>query len=296
MASMKEWKPSEAYQNVAEANRCFYARAAELYDATETCVLSPLHQAMVEEELDCALRLVGKKPEEIRALDACGGSGNISLKLLRRNVPVILADISPQLQEIFLRKCSAMGYKPEVVCKEIGTFLAEEERVFDFIVFSSALHHLENIDAVLAQAYQRMAPGAVLLTIFDPTSRGDLRPLTKMLQRVEYYGFKVFHQSSDLPKAIVRRLRRMLSGVSAQDKAGVRLTPATAGMLAEFHVDRGINDRDLVAHLRKIGFEVVRHDRYVDTRWQWVRRAIEKLGDVTEFRLLLHKPPLQSAA
>jgi 2-polyprenyl-3-methyl-5-hydroxy-6-metoxy-1,4-benzoquinol methylase len=249
----------------------------------------------VESELDDVLGLVGKRPEEIRALDACGGSGNISLKLLRRNVPVTLADISPELLEIFRRKSQALGFKPEIVCKEIGTFLSEEERRFDLIVFSSALHHLQNIEEVLALAFERMAPGGVLFTIFDPTSRAELRRLTKILQRLEYYAFKVVHQSSDLPKAIGRRLRRMLLGVSARDKTGVALNAATAGMLAEFHVEQGINDRELVARLREIGYEVVRHDRYVDSRSEWVRRAIKTLGDVTQFKLVLRKPDSLSA-
>ena len=105
----------------------------------------------MERDIDRVLEATGKQPSQIRALDACGGSGNISLKLLRRGVNVTLADISSELQGIFEKKCAEHGYEPTVVCSEIGRFIASGSEPFDLIVFSSALHHLEHIgDSALA--------------------------------------------------------------------------------------------------------------------------------------------------
>ncbi|MEI6654322.1 MAG: class I SAM-dependent methyltransferase [Verrucomicrobiota bacterium] len=287
---MNKWSPTQSYTNIAEANRCYYLQTAALYDATETCVTSKAHQSMLEADIDRILELCGKRPGAIRALDACGGSGNISLKLLRRGIPTTLADITPELLEIFRKKCESYGFQAETTCKEIGAFLAEEGGSFDLIIFSSALHHLENIEQVLTLVFDRLAPGGVLFTVFDPTSRSQLRPLSRMVQRLEYYLFKVFHQSSDLPRAIGRRLRRMLAGASASNKGKVTLNSSTVGMLAEYHVEQGIDDLDLVERLRQVGFEVVLHDRYVDTRSAWAARLIRWLGDSTAFKLTLRKP------
>jgi 2-polyprenyl-3-methyl-5-hydroxy-6-metoxy-1,4-benzoquinol methylase len=285
---MDKWSPSKAYSRVVEANRCFYAKTAALYDATDTPIRA--HQAMLEADIDRILEVLGKQHGEIRALDACGGSGNISLKLLRRGIQPILADISPELLEIFRKKCESNGFKPETACKEIGTFLAEESRPFDLIIFSSALHHLENIKEVLTLAFDRLAPRGVLFTVFDPTPQSQLRPLTKFLQRIEYYIFKISTQSSGLPKAIGRRLGRILSGASASNKATVALNSSTVGMVAEYHVDQGIDDLDLVNYLRQVGFEVVQHDRYAGTNSAWVGRVIRWMGDATAFKLTLRKP------
>jgi ubiquinone/menaquinone biosynthesis C-methylase UbiE len=292
---MNKWSPSNTYLRVAEANRCFYSQMAALYDATETCVRSKRHQAMLEADLDRILEICGKPKEEIKVLDACGGSGNVSLKLLRRGIQPVLADISPELVEIFRKKCESNAFKPETVCKEIGAYLAEEGELFDLIIFSSALHHLENIKPVLALAFHRLEPEGVLFTVFDPASRNRLRLITRVLKRIDYYFFKIFAQSSDLPRAIGRRLRRTLAGVSPSNKAGVALSLATCGLLAEYHVEQGIDDLDLAAYLRQVGFEVVSHDRHALARYVWIEHIIRWLGNPTAFKLILRKPDNRGA-
>jgi SAM-dependent methyltransferase len=124
--STTSWQPSTTYQKVAEANRQYYAQTAAMYEATETCVTDPLLQRGLESDLDRALATLGKPLASVRALDACGGSGNVALKLLRRGVGVTLVDISPDLQEIFRAKCVEAGFVPKVVCSELAAFLAVE--------------------------------------------------------------------------------------------------------------------------------------------------------------------------
>jgi 2-polyprenyl-3-methyl-5-hydroxy-6-metoxy-1,4-benzoquinol methylase len=287
---MTIWNPSENYQKIAEANRTFYSQNARQYDATENCVSDHRIQSSLEADLDRVISFVGKPALQIRALDACGGSGNISLKLLKRGVKVKLADISPDLQEIFRTKCHERGLVPETVCSEIASFLAQTEETFDLVVFSSALHHLENINQVLALAFKRLNPGGIVFTTFDPTRRDRISGISKMLCRAEYYYFKVMYQTRDLPQALARRIRRILSGSNAANKSSITINNDTAGMLAEYHVEKGINDLELVVQLQKMGFEVIAHERRADTRFAWVGRMVERLGDVTSFKLILRKP------
>jgi len=287
---MSDWNPSPEYQRIVEANRQFYAQISPLYDASETCVTDRRIQKQLEADLDRIIGILGRQDTAIRALDACGGSGNISLKLLNRKVAVTLVDISPELLEIFRHKCATMTVSPQVVCAEIGAFLSDTSQTFDMIVFSSALHHIENIERVLTLAFHRLEPRGLLYTVFDPTSRCQLRPTTRALQRIEYLIFKLFFQTRDLPAAASRRLSRLFSGVSARRKSDAALSHATAGMLAEFHVEKGIDDLALEAKLRAVGFEVVWHERYADSRFDLTRRMIKRAGDSTSFKLLLRKP------
>ena len=293
---MNNWKPTENYRKVAEANRSFYTQLAALYDKTEGSVVDPSEQALLETELDRALKALGKNPADIRALDACGGSGSVSLKLLRKGAQVTLADISPDLIKIFSDKSQTLGYKPKTVCTEIADFLSDPKQTFDLIVFSAALHHIENIQEVLTLAFDRLAPGGLLLTFFDPTDRSQLKFSTRVVQRVDYYVFKILHQSADLPKAVGRRLRRIFAGVSADKKTSVALDASTVGMLAEYHIEKGIDDKSLVARLQQAGFEVVQHDRYAGGRTDWIRNTIKAFGDATTFKLVLRRPPSTSAA
>lgn len=287
---MSDWKPTAEYRRIAEANRRYYAESAAQYDATENCVTDERLQRGLEQDLDRALSLIGRPAATLQALDACGGSGNISLKLLRRGVDVTLVDISPDLQAIFRRKCAAAGFDAKVVSAEVGIFLAETDRTFDLIVFSSALHHIESIEPVLAAAFHRLRPKGLLFTTFDPTLQSRLGFVTRTLQRAEYVAFKLFRQTGDLPHAIRRRMKRLVSGVSPRDKSSAALNDSTAGMLAEYHIERGIDDVALVRRLEEIGYEVASHSRYVEARFRLTRRLIAQTGDVTHFKLLLRKP------
>jgi hypothetical protein len=61
-------------------------------------------------------------------------------------------------------------------------------------------------------------------------------------------------------------------------------------MLAEYHVEQGIDDLDLVAYLRQVGFDVVRHDHHVFSRSGWIAHLIRWVGDTTAFKMILRKP------
>jgi 2-polyprenyl-3-methyl-5-hydroxy-6-metoxy-1,4-benzoquinol methylase len=286
---MQQWQPTDTYAKIASANRLYYAQTATQYDSTETCVTDAQAQALLETDLDRILQLLQRPAAQVRALDACGGSGNISLKLLRRGVQVTLADISEELQAIFRRKCAAASFNPKIHTGEIAAFLSGSEERFDLIVFSSALHHLENVEAVLRLARERLAPGGLLFTVFDPTARAQHHRLTRALQRFDYYGFKVFCQTSDVFAALRRRTKRLLSGTRAADKSKAAVNESTAGLLAEYHVEQGIDDLALVSRLKQAGFEVVWHDRYPGGRTALTRRLIQMLGDATSFKLLLRR-------
>lgn len=292
---MKNWKATADYQKIAEANRQYYARTAELYENTESCVHDKAIQADLAADLDQILAMFSDVSRPISALDACGGSGNVSLKLLKRGVEITLVDISPELQAIFRLKSQAAGYPSRIVCSEIGKFLAEETRTYDLIIFSSALHHLENIDAVLKLAFDRLAPGGLLFTIFDPTLQKQQHRLSRLAFGLEYYAFKIFIQTADLPKAVGRRLRRMLSGASVDHKLSSVLNDDTIGMLAEFHVGTGIDDVALVERMKQAGYEVVWHHRYAEARFKLTRRVVGWTGDSTTFKLLLRKPAASSS-
>lgn len=276
------------YATVAEANRRFYAGIADLYDSTETCVTDPVAQAELESDLERILTLLGKPAPEIAALDACGGSGNVSLKLLRRGVQVTVADISAELLAILRRKAEAEDLRPDIHCGELSTFLREADRDFDLITFSSALHHLQDIEGVLRLALARLRPGGLLFTLHDPTARARQKTLTRAVLRAEYYAFKVFCQPGDLPAAVGRKLRRAL-GRKPIPSAG-NIAKEQLGVLAEYHVARGIDDVALVERLQANGIEVVEHERFASARFPPVRWLVARLGDATSFKLLLRRP------
>ena len=120
-----DWTPSIQYKKVAEANRRSYRLSASRYNKTETCLVSRYHQLILENDLDYILSIMRKDSRRrIQALDACGGSGNVALKLLDQGADVTLCDISPEMISLFENKCKERNLLHYTTnCSEIGSFL-----------------------------------------------------------------------------------------------------------------------------------------------------------------------------
>ena len=288
---MPAWKPSAQYLRVAEANRQWYARVGRLYDETETCVTDRQLQEMVRRDLDLIAQRLHSEGRAARALDACGGSGNISLQLLELGMDVTICDISPVLLDIFREKAVLSAYSPRIVCEEIGEFLVNQADNYDLIVFSSALHHLEDVEGVLTLAAERLKPSGMLYTVFDPILNKS--PIVHAILRLDYFAFKLLKQRSDLLAALKRRAGRTIDRIrkGPADKQNLEITEANLGVLAEYYADQGIDDIGLVKQLTRLGLEVVRHDRYHGGRYGVTRTLIRMFKAPTTFKLLLAKQP-----
>lgn len=282
---MSSWMPSPEYNKVVEANRRYYAKTAALYDQPECCVTDAHFQSMLTCDLGEILGMLNKPPASIRVLDACGGSGNVTAKLLPLGVHVTLCDVSENLIALFYEKVQPDPAQVTTVHSEIGAFLATTDATFDLIVFSSALHHLEDVEGILSLASQRLAPNGLLYTVFDPTPRADLSLLAAAILRLDYYFFKLHKQPTDFPNAVLRRLRRSVStGSNSQ-----LVTDDNVGVIAEYHVSSGLDDYALVEQLQQMGLEKVWHNRYADARYRFTRHLLSRMGQVTNFKLLLRK-------
>src|SRR5512132_3634305 len=128
--------------SVAEANKIFYAEVAQGYDENEPCIADPEARAFARRLVSRAIAATGKRG--IRALDACGGSGYASEILLGMGIQTLLVDISPEMLQRWRDKARARGHEPSIQEEEITEFLVRSDASWDLIVFSSALHHLDD--------------------------------------------------------------------------------------------------------------------------------------------------------
>ena len=260
--------------SVAEANRRFYATTAELYDRTEGCVVEPRLRAQLRQALE---RAVTELPDGARALDACGGSGNVSLMLFELGIVPLTVDISREMLAIYERKARALGVEPRTHVAEIDEFLRGTKESFDLIVFSSALHHLEDYTETLELACDRLAPGGVLLTAFDPTEAGGL---LRAVRRLDYVAHVVVRTPRRALRLIAGRLRR-------REKA----VPPSAGARAERHAAGGIDDLALADFFRTRGLTVLSHSRLYDGRFRVTRLALRIARAPSSFGFLVQRPP-----
>lgn len=283
------WQPTAEHERVAEANRRYYAKTAERYDASETCVVDPRKQRELGRDMERIVLLAKRAWRDMRILDACAGSGNATRRFLEAGGHVTAVDISPELLAILREKTQAHAERLHAICGDVGRFLAEAEERFDLIAFSSALHHFADPAAILETAARCLASGGLLYTVFDPTPRAELGPAARLALGADYAAFKILRQTDDVPGAARRRLLR-LAGRLRWGGQRDGLADEELGLVAERHAKTGIDDRRLVEALVGSGFELVWHERRTSSRFRAVGLALALLRAKTEFSLLLRRP------
>jgi ubiquinone/menaquinone biosynthesis C-methylase UbiE len=231
---------------------------------------------MLQKDLDAILTRLHEPGNQLLALDACGGSGNASLKLLKRHVNVTLCDISSELIELFKEKCLKQGYTNySTVCKEIGEYLSTTTQKFDLIVFCSALHHIEDYTSILRLAAKHLKRNGYIYTVFDPVKWSF--PTFQVIW-VDW----LLHAATCYPRELFSSFVKSFSQAKNEgvlSEADLRLT--------EYHVRSGIDDCLLVNSLKSNGLGIVVHERYFDARHKVFRMLLYAIRRSTGFKLLL---------
>ena len=258
--------------DAVEANRRFYETVAAEYDQKEEAVVNPRAQALLRDSLRRALELAGPDPQ---VLDACGGSGNVSELLVGMGVTPVLVDVSPEMIGLWRAKAARLGLEPETAEAEIVDFLRDDPRTWDVVVFSSALHHLENYQEAVDAAAGRLNAGGVLVTIFDPPLAG---PGDRAIRRLDWVLFQALHEPRDFADTVRARLRR-----SSEDGPAI-------GRLAERYALEGVDDLELRRLLEERGLDIVVHERMPEARMRATRALLRLSGRDGAFRLIARRP------
>jgi len=266
--------PDTVDLDVIEANRLLYARTAELYDRTEECVVDQRLRDRLGEILSRALSLL---PPDPRVLDACGGSGNASLVLHGLGVQPKTVDISPEMLAIYERKAAAARVEADTQISEVDAFFERDPGGWDLIVFSSALHHIEDYGRTLELAAARLAPGGVIVTIFDPTALGCA---WQRIRRFDYIAHVVLRNPAGLWPRLLQRFHP--KSADADRVVGER---------AERHVRAGIDDTRLAERFEQLGLEVVMHGRFYEGRFAPTRFLHSALRTPSSFAFVVRRPP-----
>jgi 2-polyprenyl-3-methyl-5-hydroxy-6-metoxy-1,4-benzoquinol methylase len=94
----------------------------------------------------------------MRVLELGCGTGYFTRELARSGAEIVALDVSPELLEIARANCSAPNVRYEI---QNAYDLSYSDAVFDSVVGSSVLHHLEIQDA-LREIYRVLKPGGTI--------------------------------------------------------------------------------------------------------------------------------------
>jgi SAM-dependent methyltransferase len=275
---------AEAVRNeVILANQEFYKQIAEKYDNYEACASDAFFQRWIEDDLQIVERNLPKGSGAVHCLDCGGGTGNLTLKMLRRGWRVTVVDVSADMLDVLERKVRSAAFSATYVNESLESFFSHSNDSFDVISFSSVLHHLYSPINIVKNAAERISPRGFFYSVFDPA------PATSRFAADCFISFdtliaKLLHDRADLFPGLARRLRKLGAPRDTDHNRAV----VSAGDLAEYHAREGIDDAAIEDVLVEAGFAVDRK-RYPVGRTSLMRFANRHLRVVLNFKILAHR-------
>lgn len=270
-----------AQTKVIEANVNFYLQVAEKYDTYETYLFDPLLQQSLEDDLDkiaSHFAALGKRPS---CLECGGGTGNLTLKMCKRGWTVTVVDVSEKMLDLLREKARVQGFSPRLIHSPIEQFLEDTQEKYDLVAFSSVLHHLYSYESVVERSVQRLRPGGVFYSNYDPLAPRS-RFWTRAFNSLDITIAKVLFDPRDVLPGIRRRFRKLF--LRNDPKFGRAVF--SAGDLAEFHVPTGVDDQQILRILRANGFSIVEHRRFATGRTKVVRSLNQRLRLSESFKII----------
>jgi ubiquinone/menaquinone biosynthesis C-methylase UbiE len=268
-------------EQVISANVEFYKEIAKKYDNYEACASDEYFQHVLELDIDRIETSLTNR--DIHCLDCGGGSGNLTLKMLKRGWAVTVVDVSPDMIELSKAKLARHGYEAEFVNDSIEQFLANSDRMFDVITFSSVLHHLYAPLDVVNDIAARVNPGGFFYSNFDPVLPSS-RLLTRYFYNIDTILAKLSNDRSDFLPGIGRRLRKLFV---ARDSGHSRAI-VSPGDLAEYHAREGLDDISIANALEQSGF-LVERERYPAARTKFMLAMNSYLNAALSFKILAQR-------
>jgi len=276
---------STAEARIVAANRDFYREIAEKYDRYESCVSSAYLQAILDADLDKIHSSCTSLERRPQCLDCGGGTGNLALKMLARGWDVTVVDVSDEMLGVLSKKAVTRGYSPKLINNAIAQFLTTVSDTFDLVSFNSVLHHLYSFARIAEMAATRVRPGGFFYSNFDPVI--PRYPLwTRIFESLDIAAAKLMLDSRDFMPGIWRRTRKLFRRRDSLLSRSV----VSAGDLAEYHAQSGVDDAQILRVLERQGFTIVEHLKYPAGRTRAGQFLNRRLRLLENFKIIARRP------
>jgi len=155
---------------IRRANIKVHRLEASIYDAVHPEIFGSFEQRKIARDLDLIASIM-PGDSAVRVLDIGCGTGNLTLRYLKRGYQVRAVDISLEMIHILRSKLEpAVSNRVELVIGDAEDVVTHTRTygMWDIISFSSVLHHLPDYKIVLAHALRQLRPGGVLYICHEP--------------------------------------------------------------------------------------------------------------------------------
>jgi ubiquinone/menaquinone biosynthesis C-methylase UbiE len=163
-------------EKIRAANIEIHNREAAIYDAVHPEIFGYFEQSKTLKDLALIASML-PEASTVRVLDIGCGTGNLTLKYLRRGHHVTALDISSAMISILKSKVASTDLnRIEFLVGDAEDILTKEVKFgWDIISFSAVLHHLPDYQRVLAQAVKHLRRGGILYVCHEPVPTRTLR-------------------------------------------------------------------------------------------------------------------------
>ncbi len=187
---------------IRDANREVHRREAVIYDAIHPEVFGRFLQKKIDDDIAIIASLM-PAGTQIRVLDIGCGTGNLTLKYLKRGYQVKAVDLSPEMIGILKAKITpddSARVQFEVCDAETIVTKSDTPAEWDIISFGAVLHHLPDYKTTLRNALKQLRPGGVLYVCHEPLrsepprsfARRAIAKTLTLLDTAYIYGLKCF--------------------------------------------------------------------------------------------------------
>jgi SAM-dependent methyltransferase len=232
--------------------------------------LTALYRRLAGEAI-AAARTGGRRP---RILDLGAGEGTATLALLELGADVVAVDEDAGRLAALQERAAGFPNGLEIHESSAAAVLASSTREYDVVTAVSFLHHVRDVEGIVASAVDALRPGGVFLSFQDPLLHDTTGALSRSFGRAAYLVWRL--GAGDLTggtRRYHRRRRHGLSDVLSED-------------LEEFHAQRGgVDHRALVSLFRGRGASA-RLVLYFSTQSSVLQRVGAGLGLENTFALI----------
>lgn len=250
---------------VLEANVRLHAEFADAYDTEHPQQLDPRYQRRLFNDLHEACTFLARAMplDSVSVLDLGSGTGFIPVRLLTlADFDLTCVDLSDAMLSKLRDKVLGAGHqKLRIVTQEIVHYCETAQETYDLVTISALLHHVHDVQAVVAAAANRVKPRGVLYIAYEPLKAANMDPAVYRLH------------------CVLRELDNLLARSSGRQYDDLTV--------ADFHtLQGGIDPAPLVTTLQALGFSVRVDPFYVriDPNLSWVGDAV--LGARNTFALM----------
>lgn len=247
-------------QKVISENIKLFDNLAKVYDAEHGYMRGNYLDKIADKDIDFILSLVGGGGGIKNILDVGGGTGFLSVKLLKKGCEVDVIDISAPMLDALKEKTDSLRKESR---NRINFFCGNAEgelrklvsgKKYDVVACSAFLHHIFNFEEILDLMSSLVKKGGIIFIFNEP-----LKGLTPT-DYLDTFFNKLMHNKRDLIPAAIRGI------------FGKEIFWDYDTRLADYHITHGKEKRlrpaEISKFLEKRDFKIICCEEYTASNYK----------------------------